>query len=376
MKSGVYIHIPFCEQRCGYCAFTVAVAPVETFEPYVKRLIREIELSGWNEPVETIFLGGGTPSLIEPKLIREILATLPQGATEISLEANPGTFTDEKLETYREVGINRISLGAQSFSDRDLEAVGRIHRAAHVVDDFATLRRDGFKNINIDLIAGLPSQDETIWSSNLDWLERLQPEHVSVYMLELDEKSPWSRGAPEIPADDVFVRQYQLACDRLEAAGYRHYEISNWAKPGFECRHNLKYWTGARYRGFGVGAHSYDGDARFWNTSSLAEYAAQIDAGHLPMTGREVLTREIRLEEAFMLGLRQTAGFSIRAVAEDLGIRYPSDWFTRVETLQSGGLVSFDGDILKLTSAGWLVATGVTEDLIWPTLLSTSEVTP
>jgi oxygen-independent coproporphyrinogen-3 oxidase len=198
-------------------------------------------------------------------------------------------------------------------------------------------------------------------------------------MLELDEQSPWSRTTsktPQIAADEQFVLFYQTACERLESYGYTHYEISNWALPGYECRHNLKYWNGAPYRAFGVGAHSFDVETRFWNTSSLAEYADRIDAGILPIAGREQRTPNIRLEEAFMLGLRRISGFDIGTVAEELGIRYPSDWFTRLRQLQEAGLVSFESNILKLTSAGWLVASGVTEELLWPTLLSTSEATP
>jgi len=375
MTSGVYIHIPFCEQRCYYCAFTVAVSREETYEPYVKRVIREIELSGWQESPETLFFGGGTPSMLKGPLIQRIIDAFPPGSSEVSLEANPGTFDAEKLESYRKAGVNRISLGAQSFDDQDLKTAGRLHKAADVFSDFETLRRHGFSNINIDLIAGLPNQQFDVWKTNVDWIRRLAPEHVSIYMLELDEKSSWSKNTPDLHADDEFARFYNAACDWLEEIGYVHYEISNWALPGYECRHNLKYWTGAPYRGFGVGAHSFDKESRFWNTASLSEYAVQIDAGRLPIADREVQTRDIQLEEAFMLGLRQTAGFNIQTVAKELGIHYPSDWLTRVTELQSAGFVSFDGTILKLTPAGWLIATGITEELLWPTLLSISEAT-
>src|SRR5437667_8772143 len=158
MKPGVYVHIPFCEQRCYYCAFTVAVSPERTYEPYVRRLIREIQLSGFDEPPETIFFGGGTPSILDGTLIETIVASLPRGATEISLEANPGTLTDAKLEQYRRAGVNRISLGAQSFNDEDLKNAGRLHSAADVLRDIESLRRHGFENVNVDLIAGLPQQ--------------------------------------------------------------------------------------------------------------------------------------------------------------------------------------------------------------------------
>src|SRR5256885_12205750 len=174
MRPGVYVHIPFCEQRCYYCAFTVAVSPENTYEPYVRRLIREIELSGFGEPPETIFFGGGTPSIVDGALIERIIAAFPPGATEISLEANPGTFTDLKLEQYRRAGVNRISLGAQSFNDEDLKNAGRLHTAADVFRDIESLREHGFKNISVDLIAGLPHQRLEIWRENLRVLDDLR----------------------------------------------------------------------------------------------------------------------------------------------------------------------------------------------------------
>ena len=435
MKPGIYVHIPFCEQRCYYCAFTVAVSPEQTYEPYVRRLIREIQLSGFDEPPETVFLGGGTPSLIDGELINAILASLPRGATEVSLEANPGTLTDAKLEQYRDAGINRISLGAQSFNDEDLKNAGRLHSSNDVLRDMASLRKHGFANISVDLIAGLPHQRLEIWRENLSVLEDLRPEHVSIYMLDIEERSAWGKTRSDIPDDDVFVGFYTEAAERLSEAGYVHYEISNWGLPGFECRHNLKYWTGAPYRGFGVSAHSYSlgrnrhipllteegwprqqkrcGEAsslgadgvvrpaesysnaelttpalratpplrggewshptRFWNTSSLNEYASMLDDGELPISGEEQLTREMRLEETFLIGLRRTCGFDIWRVAEEIGVSYPPSWFERVAELEDAGWIQFDGKFLKLTSSGWLLANGVTEELLWPTLLLTSE---
>jgi oxygen-independent coproporphyrinogen-3 oxidase len=378
MRPGVYVHIPFCEQRCYYCAFTVEVSAGQAYEPYANRLIREIQLSGFEEPPETIFFGGGTPSLIDGRLIEAIIKALPGEAAEISLEANPGTLSDLKLEQYRRAGVNRISLGAQSFSGEDLKNAGRLHRSEDVLHDIASLRKHGFNNVSVDLIAGLPHQRKEVWLKNLDVLEDVRPEHVSVYMLDVEERSAWGKSSSDIPDDDVFAAFYTEAAERLSEAGYGHYEISNWALPGFECRHNLKYWTGVPYRGFGVSAHSYSKSAapkRFWNTCSLREYAEMIDAGKLPIAGEEDLTREMRLEEAFLIGLRRTCGFDIWGVAEDLGVSYPEAWFGRVSELEDAGWIQFDGKFLKLTSSGWMLANGVTEELLWPTLLSTSEAT-
>ncbi|HLH30193.1 MAG TPA: radical SAM family heme chaperone HemW [Terriglobia bacterium] len=369
MKTGVYVHIPFCEQRCYYCAFTVAVSPADTYAPYVSRLIREIELSEYSDAPETIFFGGGTPSIVDGSLIQKIVAAFPAGAKEINLEANPGTLTEPKLDQYREAGVNRISLGVQSFDDRDLKNAGRIHSAADVFRDIESIRKRGFENLSVDLIAGLPNQQLDIWKENLNWIERLRPEHVSIYMLDVEERSAWGRDPSSLPDDDVFAGFYIEAAERLAKAGYVHYEISNWAQPGFECRHNLKYWTGVPYRGFGVSAHSFSKTHRFWNTSSLKEYADQIDAGKLPVAGEEELTREMRLEEAFLIGLRRIAGFDVWSVANELEFRFPPEWFDRVCDLEDAGWIQFDGKFLRLTPAGCLLANGVTEELLWPNLL-------
>lgn len=369
MNPGVYVHIPFCEQRCYYCAFTVAVSSPETYEPYVRRLIREIELSGFTDSPETIFFGGGTPSIVEAELLERILHALPGGAREVTVEANPGTLSDSKSEYYRSIGVNRLSLGVQSFCDEDLRNAGRLHNAADVLKDFESLRSHGFENISVDLIAGLPNQRHEVWKENLGWVERLRPEHISIYMLDKEERSAWGKQNTEFQDDDVYAAFYNEAAERLEKWGYVHYEISNWAFPGFQCLHNLKYWTGAPYRGFGVSAHSFARNRRFWNTASLREYADLIDSGSLPVSGEEELTPEIRLEEAFLLGLRQIAGFDIWSVAGELGLCYSDEWFERVGDLEDAGWIRFDGKVLMLTPAGWMLANGVTEELLRSNLL-------
>jgi oxygen-independent coproporphyrinogen-3 oxidase len=190
-------------------------------------------------------------------------------------------------------------------------------------------------------------------------------------MLDVEERSRWGHKGTDLPDDDVFANFYMEASERLAKAGYVHYEISNWAQPGFECRHNLKYWTGAPYRGFGVSAHSFSQNKRYWNTTSISEYSRMVDMGQLPLSGEEELTREMRLEEAFMIGLRRTCGFDIWAVADDLKLDYPQEWFDRVCEFEDAGWIQFDGRCLKLTAAGRLLATGVTEELLCPNLLST-----
>jgi oxygen-independent coproporphyrinogen-3 oxidase len=375
MKAGLYIHIPFCEQRCYYCAFTVAVSSESAFEPYVGRVVREIELSNFHEAPGTLYLGGGTPSLLPASLIGRLIEVFPGTPEEVSLEANPGTLSESKLSAYRDLGITRISLGAQSFEDEDLKRAGRLHNSDAVYRDFELLRRYGFDNINVDLIAGLPGQQLTTWSRNIERALDLQPEHFSIYMLDHEERSAWSNLPSGVPEESDFAEFYTLADSKLASRGYVHYEISNWALPGRECRHNMGYWTGAPYRGFGVGAHSFDGVRRYWNTTSLAEYAASIDAGHLPTAGEEVLNTAMQLEEAFMLGLRQASGVNVWTVAQRFCMIYPPSWHVRVRDLAEDGWIRFDGTMLQLTQKGRLAANSVIEELIWPTPASTYEAT-
>jgi oxygen-independent coproporphyrinogen-3 oxidase len=374
MKQGVYVHVPFCEQRCYYCAFTVSTTPESTYEPYIRRLIAEIRMSGFTGEPRSIYFGGGTPSIIPAALLSQVLDLFPGSDREVSVEVNPGTVSEDKLAQYRVMGINRISLGAQSLEDEDLERAGRIHRSDSVYRDFEMFRRFDFNNINLDLIAGLPDQRLEVWIRNVAGVVRLRPDHVSIYMLDQEERSAWGRHAPSVRADEDFADFYEEAASRLAAAGYVQYEISNWALPGSECRHNLGYWTGVPYRGFGVSAHSYDAVERFWNTSSLAEYAESIDGARLPVSGRERLTRQMKLEEAFMLGLRQTAGFDVRAVLEGLELNLPAEWISRVQQLQQEGMIEYDGTVLKLTPGGRLVASSVTEELIWASPASQSSI--
>jgi len=371
MKPGIYVHIPFCEQRCYYCAFTVAASPETAFAPYIEHVIREIDLSGFEQEAGTIYFGGGTPSMISAELLGRILKRLRRSAEEISVEANPGTLSDNKVGHYRDLGITRISLGAQSLEDEDLARAGRLHKASAVFADFEMLRRHGFENINLDLIAGLPGQRLHTWTRNLEQVLELKPEHISIYMLDHEERSAWSKLPPGVPDESDFADFYTEAESRLEACGYVHYEISNWALPGRECRHNIGYWSGIPYRGFGVGAHSFDGVRRSWNTASLSEYAAAVDSGRPPILGEEVLSPSMQREEAFMLGLRQASGIDVEAIARRLGIEYPSEWFVRVQQLQESGWICFDGKILQLTRKGRLAANSVIEELIWPTPAST-----
>jgi len=369
------LHIPFCEQRCYYCAFTISVSPDSAYAPYTQRLVQEIQISEIHD-AGTIYLGGGTPSIVPSSMIRDVLRALPRTGDEVSIEVNPGTVSVEKLAEYRDLGINRISLGAQSLEDEDLERAGRIHRSEAIYRDYETMRHAGFDNVSLDLIAGLPNQRLETWVRNLEGVVRLRPDHVSIYLLDEEERSAWGRELPSQTSEDDFATFYQEAALTLSSAGYRQYEISNWALPGRECRHNLGYWTGEPYRGFGVSAHSYDGVRRFWNTPSLSEYSRLVDGNRSPIVGEETLTLQMKIEETFMLGLRMTSGFDVLDASRRIGFDLPSRWFVKVGEFQREGLIEFDGSNLKLTPKGRLLASAVTEELIWAGPSSTFAATP
>ena len=368
---GIYIQVPFCQTKCTYCNFHTGVVSAARFAPYVEAVCREIAshrelLAAAGVPwppaladavVDTVYVGGGTPSLLEPALLQRILdAIRGRFATdlgEVTLEADPETITAEKAASWVRAGINRISFGVQSFSDRELAAAGRMHRRADVYRAAGILRDAGIGNISFDLIAGLAHQTRESWRNSLGELKRLEPEHVSIYLLEIDEGSRLGvevlRGgakysAKELPAEDEMAEFYEFACEFLDRAGYRHYEISNWGKPGLESRHNLKYWRREPYLGFGAGAHSFSGTERWANAHDGAAYAGALQDGRLPVEQRETLTRDAALEEELFLGLRQLEGINVQEIETEYGVAV--EW--RFERLASAGLVEREGGVVRL----------------------------
>src|SRR5229473_1962619 len=328
---GIYVQVPFCQTKCTYCNFHTGVVSSARFAPYVQCVCEEIArnrqfyaAAGVALPagiadavVDTIYIGGGTPSLLGvahlKRIVDAIRDTFTAKLTEVTLEADPETVTEEKAAGWVVAGINRVSFGVQSFNDDELKASGRLHRRADVYRSAATLRAAGIANISFDLIAGLPKQTRASWRESLYSLVELAPEHVSVYLLEVDEGSRLGgellRGgkrysAGDVPDDDEMAEFYETACSVLEPAGYEHYEISNWATPGFASRHNLKYWRREPYLGFGAGAHSFSGTERWANAHDAAEYVNAVTAGRLQVEQQEVLTAESALEEELFLGLR------------------------------------------------------------------------
>jgi oxygen-independent coproporphyrinogen-3 oxidase len=373
-RLGIYVQVPFCQTKCTYCNFHTGVVSSARFSPYVEAVCREIRghrelyraarvglAEGFEKAVvDTVYIGGGTPSLLEPGLLlgmmEAIRGTFRTELSEVTLEADPETAEVGKAAAWVWAGINRVSFGLQSFSDRELAAAGRMHRRADIYRAVPILREAGIRNISFDLIAGLPYQTETSWKESLEELGRLEPEHVSVYLLEVDEGSRLGKellaggarySAGAVPGDDEMADSYEAASVFLGAAGYHHYEISNWAKPGFRSRHNLKYWRREAYLGFGAGAHSFSGTERWANAHDAAEYVGGMEAGRIPVEQREEVTRESALEEELFLGLRQLDGIDVARIEREYGV----DLGARIGPLESAGLVERDGNVLRLAPA-------------------------
>ncbi|HXN53957.1 MAG TPA: radical SAM family heme chaperone HemW [Candidatus Acidoferrum sp.] len=372
MKTlGIYVQVPFCQTKCTYCNFHTGVVSSARFAPYVSCVCEEIagrrglyESAGIALPagladaaVDTIYIGGGTPSLLDAAHLRRIVDAVRENfaaeLTEVTLEADPETVTEEKAAAWVAAGINRVSFGVQSFCDEELKAAGRMHRRADVYRAAAILRGAEIANISFDLIAGLPKQTRASWGESLDSLAELAPEHVSVYLLEVDEGSKLGaellRGgkrysAVDVPGDDEMAEFYETACLVLDVAGYRHYEISNWAKAGFASRHNLKYWRREPYLGFGAGAHSFSGTERWANAHDAAGYVNAVTAGRLPVEQHEKLTSESALEEELFLGLRQLEGIDVARIEREYGVSLGG----RFEPLAVAGLIEREGSLVRL----------------------------
>lgn len=386
-RLGIYIQVPFCQTKCTYCNFHTGVVASSRFSPYADAVVREIRrhkelyrAAGVKLPegfesaaVDTVYIGGGTPSLLEPELLQGMMEaireTFATDLSEVTLEADPETVEAGKAAAWVRAGINRVSFGVQSFSDRELVAAGRMHRKADIYRAVPILREAGIRNISFDLIAGLPFQTKESWEESLGELGKLAPEHVSVYLLEVDEGSRlgleilqsgtrYSAGA--VPSDDLMAEFYETACAYLRDAGYHHYEISNWAKPEFESKHNLRYWRREPYLGFGAGAHSFSGAQRWANAHDAAEYAGAIQAGRLQAEQLEAVTRESALEEELFLGLRQLDGIDVGRIEREYGVVLGR----RFEPLESAGLVERKGDVVRLAPARLSVSNEVFVELM------------
>lgn len=389
MSLGIYIQVPFCQTKCTYCNFHTGVVAKDRYQPYADAVCREIIGSGEDfcgnlreQIVDTIYIGGGTPSLLEPVALQKMIAALRENYRiedpEITLEADPETITREKAAPWLEAGFNRISMGVQSFHENELKAAGRMHRRADIFAATERLREAGFENIGMDLIAGLPHQTRESWEASVSELLAIRPEHVSIYLLEIDEGSRLGKeslaggkryGAPAIPCDDEQAEFYESACERLAAAGYEHYEISNWGLPGRRSRHNLKYWRREPYIGFGAGAHSFDGRTRWANVHDSMRYADAIARGMSPREQIEDVTPEQAFDEEIFLGLRQLEGIDLEEIfsrvnhSEESAGRAAS-LRERVKKLQMDGLVETNGARLRLAPRRLTVSNEVFVELL------------
>ncbi len=379
MRLGIYVQVPFCQTKCTYCNFHTGVFARSLYAGYTAAVCQELadhdalyrgagigfasEEGG--SIADTAYIGGGTPSLLDPVALERILEGLRASfccqLEEVTLEADPETVSSEKGAAWRAGGIDRISLGAQSFQDVELAAAGRQHRSAEIAAAARILREAGFGNLSLDLIAGLPHQTAASWEESLDGLLRVRPEHVSIYLLEIDDASRLGRealaggeryGAAALPDDGAMADAYERARTRLAAEGYEHYEISNWALPGFRSRHNLKYWRREPYLGFGAGAHSFNGRERWANAHEPAAYVAATQQGRLPAEQHEAVSPQAALEEELFLGLRQLEGIEFARIEQ----RYNVSLRDRLKALCEKGLVEFEGVRVRLNPARLTVA--------------------
>jgi len=371
MTLGIYIQVPFCQTKCTYCNFHTGIVSRARFGPYVSAVQREIRehpqrlaKAGVTLPeslhsvaVDTVYFGGGTPSLLEPVHLTAILNTIRDtfrnALSEVTLEADPETVDQAKANAWIAAGINRISLGVQSFSDTELKAAGRIHRRADIYRAVPILRAAGIRNISFDLIAGLAHQTQASWRNSVEELICLEPEHVSVYLLEVDEGSRLGSellaggtkySAAAVPSDDQMAEFYEHARAELRIAGYEQYEISNFAKPGFASQHNRKYWRREPYIGFGAGAHSFSGHQRWANGHDPACYVQAIACESTTVQQLETISADQALDEELFLGLRQLEGIDLARLER----AYQTSLEPRFAGLQAAGLVERIGSLVRL----------------------------
>lgn len=388
-QAGIYIHIPFCARKCTYCAFNTTDYFEDLAARYIDAVRREIlawgeRLAGPDQPrlsVDTIYFGGGTPSIVEAAQLARLVAACREAfdvvaGTEVTIEINPSTLTPEKLAGWLGGGINRASVGVQSFIDKELAALSRTHTASEARRTFADLREAGFQNISLDLIAGLPEQSLADWRFNLEEALRLGPDHLSLYLLEVKEGTQLyaqlKRGQRPQPDDDTAAEMYRMTFDMTRGAGFEPYEISNFARleaeggngmasapSPFRSQHNLKYWQGTPFYGMGCGAHSYDGRARWANILKTESYITAIEKTGQAIVERHELTNDDRAAEALFMGLRLSEGVALEAFRDEYGVDVLARYGEELPRLCDAGLIQIDDERIMLTDAGRLLSNEV-----------------
>ena len=371
---GAYVHVPFCTKRCGYCSFNTAPYLAAAVPRFLRALDTEIALAAaapWAAGVQlrTVFFGGGTPSLLAPDELAGILDALRSRFgigpdAEITVECNPESVTPERFAGYRAAGVTRISLGVQSLDDRVLPTLDRLHSAADARRAFAAARAAGFPHVSVDLIYGLPGQDVAGWARTVSAALAWEPDHLSAYALSLDEGSAWtSTGVRDLPVEDAVTEQYEALTRLAAAAGYEHYEVSNYARPGHRSAHNQVYWRAEEYLGLGPGACGFLGDVRYSNAKPLERYCTTLEAGRLPLAAHESLTPRQRLAERLFLGLRTADGVPAAWMDERLAMDRGALPERLAEWLERGLLERRPGR-LRLTEAGFFLSDALFVDLL------------
>jgi len=378
----LYVHIPFCTAKCGYCDFNSYAGQEHLVPAYAQALVREAEL--WSRPaagrrVSTVFFGGGTPSLTPLDSMAPIMAGLRDAFdiapnAETSLEANPGSIDEPYLRGLRDLGFNRLSIGAQSFHDDELRSLDRLHSAEQTREAVRAARAAGFDNLSLDLIFGLPEQPAERWQASVEEALALEPDHLSLYALTVEPGTPLARdvarGRTPAPDPDAQADQYEWTCERMAAAGYEHYEISNWARPGRRCQHNLTYWRCREYLGLGAGAHSYFQGVRFADVASPARYVELVEqswsergadgaARFQQVVQGETITPELAMADTLILGLRLLDGVALDDFRSRFGVDALEVFGDRLALSSAEGLLEADDDRLRLTERGRLLANEV-----------------
>ncbi|HLQ22261.1 MAG TPA: radical SAM family heme chaperone HemW [Gemmatimonadales bacterium] len=373
-RLGVYLHLPFCVERCGYCSFNTAPYTPQAMDRFLAALLGEIDLvarAPWSRSitVRSVFVGGGTPSLATPEAMAAILARLGarfavEPGAEVTVECNPESVSCERLAGYRRAGVNRISLGVQSLDDRILPTLGRLHSAREAREAFDAARAAGFDNISADLIYGLPELDTDTWETTVREVIEWEPDHLSAYALALDEGSLWhAAGVKGLPGEDIVADQYRRLVQAAGEAGYEHYEISNYARPGRRSAHNQVYWRAEEYLALGPGAAGFLGDVRYVNVKPVERYCALAEAAQLPVGSHETLTARQRLAERLILGLRTCDGIPRAWIEERIALeagRLPE----RLMAWKERKLLVEQGSRVRLTEAGFLLSDALFVELL------------
>lgn len=373
-EIGIYVHIPFCKRKCEYCDFISYSDKNSKIEEYIEAVKKEIELQKVKSEITTIYIGGGTPSYIDSKYIKEIMTEIQKKNVsknaEITIEVNPGTVTLEKLKDYKEARINRLSIGLQSAQDELLKQIGRIHNFEQFLETYKMARKVGFKNINVDLMLGLPNQRIKDLKESLEKIIELQPEHISVYSLIVEDGTPIANklesGELKLPDEDLERNMYWYVKNTLELNGYKHYEISNFAKQGYESKHNMNCWNQKEYIGIGIAAHSYRDITRYSNTENLGEYIRNVKNEKLE---RNRIIHEIQKEddtkkEYMLLGLRQIDGIKVSKFKVKFGDNPIYLFRNELKKLTDENLIIVDEDNIKLTNKGIDLANLVWEEFV------------